>query len=176
MSDALLNTAFVVLCDWRGRCVWLSSEELLTKPGDLLWEYLSEPSQEVVRDLLARVVALKEASRFQVTSREGDFFRGWLWPLDSPAVAVCVLAIRVPADLNLLTERERECLEFLARGIETKQIADQLNVSVSTIHTHMKRAREKMGLSTVEELIAFAARHCYPASEPLVGVPIEGAS
>jgi DNA-binding CsgD family transcriptional regulator len=94
-----------------------------------------------------------------------------LWPLDSPSVAVCVLAVRVPADLNLLTERERECLEPLAQGIETRQIAARLNVSLSTAHTHMKRAREKMGLSSVEELIAFAARHCYPSSEPLAGTP-----
>jgi DNA-binding CsgD family transcriptional regulator len=171
MSDAPLNTAFVVLCDWRGRCVWVSSDELLTKAGDFLWEHLSEPSQPVVRELLARVVALRQATRFQVTNREGQHFRGWLWPLDSPSVAVCVLAIRVPADLNLLTERERECLELLAQGIETRQIAARLHVSLSTVHTHMKRAREKMGLSSVEELIAFAARHCYPASEPLAAAP-----
>lgn len=173
MCDPQLSSAHVVLCDWRGRCVWLSSESLLTKPGDFLWDQLSEPSQEVARELVARVVALKEAARFQVTNREGEFFRGWLWPLDSPSVAVCVLAIRVPADLNLLTERERECLELLAQGIDTRRIAERLHVSLSTVHTHMKRAREKMGLHTVEELIAFAARHCYPATEPLVGVHSE---
>ena len=55
MSDPLLSSAYVVLCDWRGRCVWLSSESLLTKPGDFLWDQLAEASQEVARELVARV-------------------------------------------------------------------------------------------------------------------------
>ncbi len=42
MPDPLLCTASVVLCDWRGRVVWLSSESLLTKPGDFLWDQLAE--------------------------------------------------------------------------------------------------------------------------------------
>lgn len=94
-----------------------------------------------------------------------------MWPLDSPDVAVCVLGMRIPAELGRLTKREKECLELLARGTETRDIAKQLDVSLSTVHTHLKRSREKLGLPNVEALISFAARYCYPPHDPLSRQP-----
>jgi DNA-binding CsgD family transcriptional regulator len=70
--------------------------------------------------------------------------------------------------LNRLTGRECECLELLAQGIDTRDIATQLDVSLSTVHTHLKRAREKLGLPNVESLISFGARYCYPPHHPLI--------
>ena len=66
------------------------------------------------------------------------------------------------------SDREVECLELLAQGIETREIAERLEVSLSTVHTHMKRAREKLGLPGVEALISFASRYCYPQTLPLL--------
>jgi DNA-binding NarL/FixJ family response regulator len=37
---------------------------------------------------------------------------------------------------------------LLAKGTETRLIAAQLDVNLSTIHTHIKRAREKLGLAS----------------------------
>ena len=79
-----------------------------------------------------------------------------------------MLAIRIPRELALLTERERECLNLLAKGVETRVIAEQLDVSISTVQTHFKRAREKLGLLTSEALASVAARYCYPTDKPLI--------
>ena len=157
----------VMLCDWRGRCTWASTGNLPVTIGKFVWENLSAASQEDAKVAIGRVVALRETRQIEVADQQGNRFRGWLWPLDSPDVAVCILAVRIPRNLAKLTERERECLELLATGTETKLIAKQLDVSLSTVHTHMKRAREKLGLGSVEALISFAARYFYPLDKPL---------
>jgi DNA-directed RNA polymerase specialized sigma24 family protein len=108
--------------------------------GELVWSHLSAASQVEAKSALAHVVALRESKQLEVVDRRGDCFRGWLWPLDSPKVAVCVLGVRVPKELKRLSGRERQCLEFLSQGLETRLIAEKLKVSISTIHTHLKRA------------------------------------
>ena len=157
----------VMLCDWRGRCTWASTGNLPVTIGEFVWENLSAASQEDAKVAIGRVVALRETRQLEVADQQGNRFRGWLWSLDSPDVAVCILAVRIPRNLAKLTERESECLELLATGTETKLIAKQLDVSLSTVHTHMKRAREKLGLRSVEALISFAARYFYPLDKPL---------
>jgi DNA-binding NarL/FixJ family response regulator len=43
-----------------------------------------------------------------------------------------------------LTQREEECLRFLARGMANKEIAQQMGVSVSTVHFHLKGIYQKL--------------------------------
>lgn len=57
----------------------------------------------------------------------------------------------------------------MAQGVESQEIARQLDVSLSTVHTHMRRAREKLGLPSLGALISFAARYLYPADISLNG-------
>jgi DNA-binding CsgD family transcriptional regulator len=130
--------------------------------------HLTSESQQQAKSIFSRVVTLRETQSIDVSNLQGERFRCWLWPLQSPEVAVCVLSMRIPAEMSQLSERELECLELLAQGIETRDIAQQLAVSLSTVHTHLKRAREKLGLPNVETLISFAARHCYPPHHPLI--------
>lgn len=51
-------------------------------------------------------------------------------------------------------------------GFDTQQIAARLDVSLSTVHTHLRRAREKLKLPSVEALISFAARYSFPTDSP----------
>ncbi|MDT0686448.1 response regulator transcription factor [Autumnicola psychrophila] len=53
-----------------------------------------------------------------------------------------------------LTKREREVVDLLARGYSAKQIADNLNLSIHTIHTHRKNVLSKSGCKNTAELIA----------------------
>jgi DNA-binding CsgD family transcriptional regulator len=168
MSDVTLNSVEIVLCDWHGHVNWSSQKNDAWENGDYCWIHLNAESQQDLRDQFAKVVALRETRRIEVVNRDGDRFCCWMWPLDSPDVAACVLISKIASDLTRLTDRESECLELLAQGIQTADIAERLEVSLSTIHTYMKRAREKLGLRNVESLISFAARHCYPTSQPLV--------
>jgi DNA-binding CsgD family transcriptional regulator len=156
-----------MLCDRRGRCVWTSDGDLAVKAGEPVWGQLSPDSQAQAKIVIGQVLALRESHQLEVVHQNGDRFRGWLWPLDSPEIAVCILGLRIPGAIAQLTERERACLELLALGTETRLIAEKLDVSLSTVHTHLKHAREKLGLASMDALISFAARYFYPVSQPL---------
>jgi DNA-binding CsgD family transcriptional regulator len=171
MPITTLDDIFVMLCDWRGHCVWASTDNLPVKVGGFIWQQMTTESQKATKVALGQAVTAREAQQLEFVDQNGDRFRGWLWPLDSPDVAVCVLGMRVPRNLALLTERERQCLELLARGIETRLIAEQLDISISTVHTHMRRAREKLGLRSVEALISFSAKYFYPINQAFGAPP-----
>ena len=166
MSVPATENVFVLLCDWRGHIVWTSGHDDVAKIGDLAWKGLSLQSQEKAKEVYSRVAGLRETQILRVENAHGRHFRCWLWPLDSPEVAVCILAREIPAALGQLSDRENECLELLAQGVETKEIAERLDLSLSTVHTHLKRAREKLDIPGVEGLISFAARYCYPNNSP----------
>ena len=98
----------------------------------------------------------------------GGTYRGWLWPLEWPDAAVCILAVKIPQELALLTPREHECLVHLSRGSSVNDLARQMDVSPSTVDTLLRRARVKLKLKSAEELTSFAARYCFPKVGPLV--------
>jgi DNA-binding CsgD family transcriptional regulator len=159
MSGATREATVVVLLDWQGRLVWSSSERPRRNPGGFAGEYVRDEDREMVAAAVQEVVAHRRNQDLQVVGESGDHYRVWLWPLDSPDVAVCALCIHVPDELALLTNREQDCLKLLAHGMSAGAIADKLQIAVSTVHTHFKRAREKLKLPTLEALISFAARY-----------------
>jgi two-component system, NarL family, nitrate/nitrite response regulator NarL len=58
-----------------------------------------------------------------------------------------------------LTAREREVLQALAEGLESKEIADKLNVTIETERTHMVNILHKLGVHSRLQALVFAARH-----------------
>lgn len=59
---------------------------------------------------------------------------------------------------DLLTEREREILQLVAEGRTNKEVANLLNVSITTVETHRTHILQKLGLHSVPELILYAVR------------------
>lgn len=57
---------------------------------------------------------------------------------------------------NALSNREREVFQMIAEGRSTKEIAEILCVSPSTIKTHRFKIMEKLGLENLTRLIHFA--------------------
>lgn len=60
--------------------------------------------------------------------------------------------------MSKLTRREREVVELLGRGMRPTQIAVQLCLSHSTVKTHVRHVREKVGARSTLELAVQAAR------------------
>jgi HD-GYP domain-containing protein (c-di-GMP phosphodiesterase class II) len=58
-----------------------------------------------------------------------------------------------------LTEREAEVLALLARGLQTKQIARALGISVKTADHHVQHTYRKIGVSTRAAATVFAMQH-----------------
>jgi DNA-binding CsgD family transcriptional regulator len=55
-----------------------------------------------------------------------------------------------------LTQREKEVLGLIARGLISKEIADRLYISVNTVNTHRQRIIEKLNVSNTYEAIRYA--------------------
>jgi DNA-binding CsgD family transcriptional regulator len=55
-----------------------------------------------------------------------------------------------------LSPRETECLQWIAAGLRTKEIADRMGIRPVTVELHMRNARTKLGADTREQAIAHA--------------------
>lgn len=62
------------------------------------------------------------------------------------------------SQVGLLTDREFELFQWIGRGLPTQEIADRLHLTAKTVETHRMHIKEKLGLATSGELIAYAAR------------------
>jgi DNA-binding NarL/FixJ family response regulator len=65
-------------------------------------------------------------------------------------------AIELPSGL---TEREAEIVVLLARGMQTKQIARQLDISAKTVDRHIQNSYRKMGVSSRAAATLFAVEN-----------------
>ena len=63
----------------------------------------------------------------------------------------------VEPELDVLTTREREVLQLIARGYRYKEIAARLHLSVKTVETHVSAVLRKLQLSNRHELTRWAA-------------------
>lgn len=68
------------------------------------------------------------------------------------------LLVHEPSASAVPTDREREIIQLLAEGNTTKQIADQLNLSIKTIESHRRNIMEKLKIDSIAELTKFALR------------------
>lgn len=109
--------------------------------------YLLKDSADV--DLIRAVTAVRQGK---------SFF--------SPAVAKVMLDdyVRRLADKGItdrfdsLSEREREIFQLIAEGRSNKEIADLINLSVSTVETHRAHIMEKLDVHNTAEIVLYAVR------------------
>jgi two-component system response regulator NreC len=59
---------------------------------------------------------------------------------------------------QVLTDREQEILQLIAKGYSNKEIAEKLVVSVKTVETHKSKIMEKLHMKTRPELVRYALK------------------
>ncbi|MGL4519740.1 MAG: response regulator transcription factor [Phocaeicola sp.] len=60
-----------------------------------------------------------------------------------------------------LSARESEVLILLTKGLINKEIADRLNISITTVITHRKNITEKLGIKSLSGLTIYAIMNGY---------------
>jgi DNA-binding NarL/FixJ family response regulator len=58
-----------------------------------------------------------------------------------------------------LSERERQVFMLLVDGQTPKQIARQLSLAPSTVHTYTERVKQKLGVDSLNDVLRYAFRH-----------------
>ena len=66
---------------------------------------------------------------------------------------------RIAGRIAMLTERERDVLQRVIEGKPNKIIASELDISMKTVEFHRAKVMEKMGVTSVAELVQIAVQH-----------------
>ncbi len=88
-------------------------------------------------------------------------------PLQDPAPAG-------PAPLPPLTGREREILQWVAGGLQNKEIADKLDISLATVRNHIHHILEKLNVHSKLEAVSLAFRSGWIGDPRPPDVPVVG--
>lgn len=99
-----------------------------------------------VQDLMAAVDAVLDGRSFfspAIQARMADLLRG---------------EGRTAPHAPVLTDREREVLRALARGLSSREAAAEFGISVRTVETHRANIMQKFGVKSVALLIQAAIR------------------
>jgi len=100
---------------------------------------------------------LKPISAAQLLSAVCDVSTGGA-PMTSDIARKVVQTFKRPIPVNSTTEnltpREQEVIDLLAKGYLYKEIAEQLSISYSTVHTHVERIFKKLYVRSRAQAVA----------------------
>ena len=109
---------------------------------------------------------LKRCSPDEVRRAVTDVLAGGA-PLTAEIARMVVETFRGPAkrpDGEALSPREEQILGLLAAGVGTKEIAQQLDISWSTVRLHLKHIYHKLHVHGREEAVARYRNSLHPSS------------
>lgn len=123
---------------------------------------------EAERDLLDAVAA--GAVGYLVKTTPTEELRHALWraahgePVFSPQLAALVLGefrkmAKQSGAGSPLSDREREVLQYVARGHTYREIGEQLFIAEKTVENHVRNILGKLHLNRKQELIRYAVEH-----------------
>jgi DNA-binding NarL/FixJ family response regulator len=123
---------------------------------------------EAERDLLDAVAA--GAVGYLVKSTPPEELRQGLWraahgdPVFSPSLASLVLGefrrlAKASGPVQPLSDREREVLQYVARGHTYREIGEQLFIAEKTVENHVRNILGKLHLNRRQELVRYALEH-----------------
>ncbi len=149
-------SAFCSLCRGHGDGELVTTRDVVarSKTGDAVWLSVS---------------TLVPPQRLRQTCRLVHFFREVALPPElERLVADRIRPEQLPAEvvdaagsaaLATLTPREREILGLLADGLDTREIAAALVVSLATVRNHVQNILAKLGVHSRLEAVVLFVRH-----------------
>ena len=82
-------------------------------------------------------------------------------PQDKLVKAIMQMRKQGHEETHHLSPREIEVLTLITKGLINKEIADKLNISLTTVISHRKNITEKLGIKSVSGLAIYAVMHGY---------------
>ena len=98
---------------------------------------------------VVRAIRMVMAGRIYVSERVNDAILGRLGRADQ--------AVQ-PSGMDLLSDRELEVFQLVGRGLNSREIAGQLNLGATTVDSYRARIKEKLGIKNAAELYQRAAQ------------------
>ena len=108
--------------------------------------------------ILSRNASLPELIRALIATSRGEI----VLPPEMAGRALTALArsgLSPQRDIDSLTEREREVLILLAKGMTNKDIAQALFLSVRTVEAHLRNVYGKLDVASRTEAVLWAVQH-----------------
>ena len=141
-------------------------------PLHLIMMTVYEDSGRIFNSLQAGATGylLKRARPAEILGAIRDVYQGGS-PM-SPEIARKVVLFfhqrrNAAAELEQLTRRETEILSELARGSLYKEIADQMNISLDTVRSHLQHIYHKLHVRTrTEAVLKFLERSGHSGQRP----------
>lgn len=144
-----------------------ATRRILAEQGNIRVVVLSMESGRrfVVEALEAGVVGymLKDAFFEELASAVRTVVKGDIY--FSPNISALIIRdylkcipAHVPLTHDCLTDRERQLVQLIADGKNTKEIAGELGISLKTVDVHRMNAMKKLNLYSTAELTKFAIR------------------
>jgi DNA-binding NarL/FixJ family response regulator len=118
-----------------------------------------EDAQRIFRALAAGATGylLKRASRGELLDAIAEVHRGGS-PMSSSIARKVVQSFTQTGSTTpesaQLAVRERQVLDLMARGYISKEIADNLNISIPTVNTYIRRIYEKLHVHSRAQAVA----------------------
>lgn len=132
---------------------------LFTKRQDTLF-FSDNGVREIVEGAIrfgAKGYILKSDSLGEFSKAVSETISGnWYIPDSLRGVESQIITDLIKPKNNKLTPREWEVLDWIAKGLQNKQIAAQLNIGVRTVETHRERVMRKLNVHNAAGLTRYA--------------------
>jgi len=112
--------------------------------------------------ILIHNLAEELETAIETVAKGRTYFRAAISQTTPPALQPSLIR---EAHQPLLTPRQQEILRLIARGYTTKEIAHKLKISVKTAETHRTQLMARLDVHNVAELVRYAIRTGYIASD-----------
>jgi len=169
-----MSPCFISLFDFRLNATFMLSADFERLSGVKPWELVIPEHQDIVRSSFKKCLAGEEdfhIARLQdgpLTDHPGQRVCAWLYPVSNisgpkqcphPCVSVLVHVVIVPLEFDDITRRERDVLAVLAQGKSPNDIAKEMKLAPTTVHTYLYRVREKLGMEHLMQVSAWAVTY-----------------
>lgn len=120
-------------------------------------EYVTDAIQSGAAGYLIKDAAVDELALALAAVERGDLY---LSPSVSRTLAQAYVTRAEPsAEAATLTARQTEVLCLVAKGLTSKEVARDLNLSIKTVETHRAQIMERLGIHDLAGLVRYAIRN-----------------